>query len=797
MVTFVDQKKQKPRTQSDVREIKRSERSLQIRVDSADADEMTIDAVLSTERPVRMFDWREYQVMDEVLMSAGRSSEDTIPMLDSHQRYSLDNVFGHMANIRTEGTDTVVTCRFDKEDENAIKAFRKYKNGHCRALSVGYTVLKYVDIGPGQSATVGGRKWTADVNRKMRICTEWRADEGSLVVLGADSKALTRGVRNVDGLSSEVTEEDVQYLMKREQRRQKRSERSEQPEMIQGEALVATLQSTQQPPTVIVNVNNGDVRSQESISAPTGANTETSTLDVVNQSVPADAGGDQERTGSMTTTVIADSSAAQDIEKIRSEAIQEGIKMEKERQESIRQAAADDVSPECLAKCLADQTMTVDSARSAFLQDIRTTRSSASRPVGGDSPGTGPSGSRSGKPTQLEVLTAAVTLRVGGEAAVKMLPYMQFDPRIGQLRMRRLSTHISDEQRRNHERIVNEAYEFEQFESVEICQQALRTSNDDFSSRNREDIITRAVSTPAVSTIYTQTMGALLLANLGELSDSTQGWCKEVDSKNFKPIEQHRIEGGRLKKRNRGETARQASFADAMESFRIAEYANTLIIDRQDLIDDDLNAWMTAMDEYSRGIKDLRPSLVYGFIATNAALSTDSVALFHADHANLITGSALSAATLQTAITALASTRGIGGLPLNLRNCVLVTSETLSFTADQLVGSAEIREAAAANGTMNPIRQRNVAVRSDSRLNIGFTNPLNDVEVAGAGTTWYLASAGGAYGITVGYRTGTNRMPTMGTTVINGQGKYGLALDVQFDVGVGVQGHQGLVKATA
>ena len=797
MVTFVDQKKQKPRNQSDVRELRRSERSLQIRVESANSDEMTIEAVLSTEQAVRMFDWRAYEVMDEVLLSSGRTNAATIPMLDSHRRYSLDDVFGHMKDIRTEGTDTVVTCCFDKEDENAVKAFRKYKNGHCRALSVGYTVMKFVDIGPGQSATVAGRKWIAHADRKMRICTDWRADEGSLVVLGADSKAKTRGARDVDGLSSEVSNEDVEYLMKREERRQKRSERSAVAEPIQGEALFATLQSTTPSPTVIVTVNNGDARSQESISAPTGANPEASTLDAVNQSVPADAGGDQERTGSMTTTVTADSSAAPDVEKIRSEAIQEGIRMEKERQEAIREAAADDVSPECLALCLTDPKMTVDGARSAFLVDIRATRSASSRPVGGDSPAAGANGSRSGKPATLDVLTAAVAMRMGGEAAVKMLPYMQYDPVLNQLRMRRLTSHITDEQRKLHERAVNEAYEFEQYESAEICEHALRASKDDFSSRHRHDIVTRAISTPAVSTIYTQTMGATLLANLGELGDSTLGWCKEQDVKNFKPVELHRLEGGRLKKRNRGETARQASFADSMESYRIAEYSNTLIMDRQDLIDDDLNAWLTAMDEYARGIKDLRPSLVYGFLATNAALLTDSVTLFHADHSNVLTGSALSAATLQNAITLLASSRGIGGLPLNLRNCVLVVSETLSFTADQLIGSAEIREAAAANGTTNPIRMRNIQSRSDSRLNIGFVNPANDTDVAAAATTWYLAAAGGAYGIHVGYRTGTNRMPTMGTKVINGAGQYGLAMDVQFDVGVGVQGYQGLVKATA
>jgi hypothetical protein len=203
------------------------------------------------------------------------------------------------------------------------------------------------------------------------------------------------------------------------------------------------------------------------------------------------------------------------------------------------------------------------------------------------------------------------------------------------------------------------------------------------------------------------------------------------------------------------------------------------------------------MDEYARGVNDVRPSLVYGFLAANAALATDSTTLFHADHSNLITSSALAAATLQTAITTLASARGAGGLPLNLRNCVLITSETLSFTADQLVTSAEIRETAAANGTSNPLRLRNIATRSDSRLNIGFTNPSNDLAVAGAGTTWYLAAAGGAYGMCVGYRTGSNRMPMMSTKPLVAPGQYGLAMDVQFDIGVGVQSYQGIVKATA
>jgi hypothetical protein len=802
MVTFLKSR----RGQREQREVlKLSERSVSVRVDSANDNAMTIEAVLSTEQPVRMYDWWEGTRMDEILLSSGREKVDTIPMLDSHRRWSLDDVYGHMNNVRTEGTDTVVTCQFDKDDENAVKAYRKYKNGHCRALSVGYTVLKFVDIAPGQSAVIDGRTFTAGPERKTRVVTKWRPDEGSLVVIGADSKAKTRIVSRTRGLSTEMSDDEIEEMKARRERREAakkaktaRNEAAEpQLRIIEAvsQPLEARLESTSQP-TVVVNVNNGDAgRSQGSNSAPAGANKEGSSVDPVNQSVPAESGGDNERSGAMGAQVAAGETAV-DSEEVRNKAIEEGVKREFDRQEQIRSIAGDDVSPECLQKCLSDRTCSVDKARSLFLDDIRASRAVASRPSESDSPAPSTSGGRSSRAAaSIEVLTAAVTLRLGGEAAVKNLQYMQYDHITGKLRMRRRSVQITDEQRKQHERIVNDAYEFERRESFEICDHALRIAGVE-RPLEKEDVVTRAFSTPAVSTIYTQTMGAILLTNLGEMEDSTQGWCKEQDVKNFKQNELHRLEGGRLKKRNRGEKARQASFADTMEAYKLAEYANTLIIDRQDLIDDDLNAWLTAMDEYARGVQDLRPSLVYGFLAANAALATDSKALFHADHKNVLTGSALAAATLQNALNLLSSARGAGGLNLNLRNAVLVTSENLSFTADQLTGSAEIREAAAANGTMNPLRKRNIATRSDSRLNNGFVNPANEIDVAGAPNTWYVAAAGGAYGIHVGYRTGTNRMPTMTSEVMKGGGKYGLAIDVQHDIGVGVQGYQGVVRAT-
>lgn len=815
---------EKSRSSEDADVLQMSQRSISFRASTANDDTMTIEATLSTEDPVRMCDYDAWEMMEEVLLADGRQRTDYLPMLDSHNRWSVEEVLGHMDNIRTEGGNTVVTCHFDKNDETAVKVFRKYRDGHARGLSVGYTVKKYMDIAPGQSAVVKGRTFTASGTIKKRIVTEWVAKEGSLVAVGADAKALTRAAAGVRGLSAEMSEDQFTAVKAiREQslnggvQERSATEIDEVPAKIEAldsertiESSVETLQAVQQTPSVVINIHNDGNRTEvelpkenkavetaaepEASRTAQGATKEDSALESVNQSVPAVVGGNNERNGAMSTEKTAEQTAAE-VEKVRADAVKEGIRMERERQDSIRALAGDDVSPECLAKCLADPDMTVDGARDAFLADIRAQRAAASKPATSDAPKLELSGNKRTAPS-IDVLTAAVTLRMGGEAAVRHLQTVDYNQSTGKLRMNRRSMQITDEMKKQHERNVNDAYAFEARSAADICEMALRASKIEV-PLEREDIISRSLSTPTISTIYTQTMGAVLASSIGETVDSTAGWCKEVDVPNFKSNELHQFEGGILTKRNRGEVARPASFADTMETFKVSEYASVLNIDRQDLIDDDLNAFLTALSEYARGVQDLRPSLVYGFMAANAALSTDSVALFHSTHSNLITSSALAAATLQTGITALASQRGPGGLNLNLRDIYLVTSETLSFTAAQLVSSAEVREAQAANGTMNPLASRGIKLARDSRLNVGFTYPATGLPVAGAGTTWYLAAAGGAYGINVGYLRGTNRMPTMSTTVYNGGGKYGMAMDVQFDIGVGVQSYQGLLKATA
>jgi hypothetical protein len=232
-----------------------------------------------------------------------------------------------------------------------------------------------------------------------------------------------------------------------------------------------------------------------------------------------------------------------------------------------------------------------------------------------------------------------------------------------------------------------------------------------------------------------------------------------------------------------------------MESVKVGHFADTLILDVIDIVNDSIGALRAGMDAYALGISDLRPSLVYGMLAANAALKTDAVALFHADHNNLATSTALNAANLQTVLNKMAGQKDAGGTVLNLTSCYIVTGG-YAFVADQLANSAEIRESAAANGTKNPFLRHGLGVAPDARLNVGFTDPDTNTAVAAAPTLWYLASKRGRHGATVAFIEGLGRMPKMSTKVLNSEGQYGLAIDVSHALGAGVSGYQVLQKAT-
>lgn len=166
-------------------------RAFSTRAASIDEETRSVEAVMATEAPAVVMDWKNYRLIDEVLSMRGVQLPEQIVMLDSHMRWSNDDVIGSARGFRIDGDKLIARAYFVDGDENVERHWNKVRQGHITDFSAGYRVDEYTDIPPGETRTVQGRDYKAG-DRTLRITTKWTLREVSLVPIGADEFAKVR-----------------------------------------------------------------------------------------------------------------------------------------------------------------------------------------------------------------------------------------------------------------------------------------------------------------------------------------------------------------------------------------------------------------------------------------------------------------------------------------------------------------------------------------------------------------------------------------------------------------------------
>lgn len=165
-------------------------RSFKVRAKSIDETNRTIDAMISTETPVAEWDWQRGEMVPRILVAEGAvlPKSRQVPLLDSHNRYSLDSQLGSIRNLTREANGISGQLNFSS---TAADAWTKVREGHVTDVSAGFEVLKENYLSAGESRTFFGKTYTGPVN----VATKWRLHEGSTVPIGADEAAKMRGFR--------------------------------------------------------------------------------------------------------------------------------------------------------------------------------------------------------------------------------------------------------------------------------------------------------------------------------------------------------------------------------------------------------------------------------------------------------------------------------------------------------------------------------------------------------------------------------------------------------------------------
>lgn len=174
----------------------------------------TIEVIVSTENPVRMYDWWTGQSFNEVLsLEAGHFRTERLdaglPLLDNHKRTGTLGVYGVVESWRVEDNKLIASVRFDDDDESE-KYYRKVKNGIVRGISVGYNVDVYEELPTGDSQMLTMR------------AIDWTPLEVSLAPIQADTQSVVRSEgqeKNSNHTIQIITRNnaDKSQLMKREQ----------------------------------------------------------------------------------------------------------------------------------------------------------------------------------------------------------------------------------------------------------------------------------------------------------------------------------------------------------------------------------------------------------------------------------------------------------------------------------------------------------------------------------------------------------------------------------------------------
>ena len=230
----------------------------------------------------------------------------------------------------------------------------------------------------------------------------------------------------------------------------------------------------------------------------------------------------------------------------------------------------------------------------------------------------------------------------------------------------------------------------------------------------------------------------LLLANTANKSlmlgyedepASHRMWTRPVDVRDFKPQSRVAIsEAPALTEiKERGEYL-DGVLSERAESYQIATYGRMLSLSRQMMINDDLDAFTRIPRAFGASAARLEADKVYNDIIIANPTMSDGVALFHANHKNLMTAAEISIASLSTARAAMRKQKGIAGTGvLNIVPRYLIVPAELEGLAEMTIAS--LVDPTKTNETPNLQWIRSLELVVDPRLDADST------------TAWYLAAS--------------------------------------------------------
>lgn len=260
---------------------------------------------------------------------------------------------------------------------------------------------------------------------------------------------------------------------------------------------------------------------------------------------------------------------------------------------------------------------------------------------------------------------------------------------------------------------------------LDICKDVLRFKGDRPENFTKSEIVHRALHTTSdfANIITSSTQATLTTYYKGNPPD--WGFLTQPQSMtDYKALKRVSLgEGPRLLEIKEHGEYKSGTISDTSESLSLKKYGRKFGITREAIINDDLSALSDIPRIWTNASKNLISDLIIGQFIGNPLMG-DGLTLFHLNHGNLMTGSALDLASLSAAVTALETQKAPANADsdsnfLRLKARYLIVSPALKMAATQLTTSIN----PVTFQTVNPFAY--LEVKSDPSL---------------TGNAWYVAA---------------------------------------------------------
>jgi ATP-dependent protease ClpP protease subunit len=236
--------------------------------------------------------------------------------------------------------------------------------------------------------------------------------------------------------------------------------------------------------------------------------------------------------------------------------------------------------------------------------------------------------------------------------------------------------------------------------------------------------------------ITTEVMGRSLMREYESRPATWTAVCgMAISAADFRELHAVRFGGDfQLKKVQDNGEYESAVLNDQAEGLKVERKGRTVKLTFEAVVNDDMGAFARIPREFAQAARNMESSMVWGIIRTNAALKSDSTALFHANHGNLAgSGAAISVATVGAGRAAMWQQKALGRKATD-DNFMMVEADrlivppALETVALQFVSDTVPN----ADGSANPYKTSLTPIVVP---HIGAAAP------SGSDTAWYLVAS--------------------------------------------------------